>query len=114
MTKGRIALVATCVGVAGLAGWFTIARWDDANKVAAAISALGAVAAIGVAVWAAVRSPTSATTIRVSRTGAATAHGSGRANTGFRGNAPTGSVSVERTGDADASGQGDANTGVDS
>ncbi|MGX7827879.1 hypothetical protein ACTG9Q_22605 [Actinokineospora sp. 24-640] len=102
----------TCALVAGLGGWFAVARWDQADRVAAIVSALGAVAAVGVAVWAAVRAPQGAS-VRVSRTGDATAHG-GQANTGVSGEARhlAGPVVAEKTGDAAASGDGDANTGI--
>lgn len=104
-------LVATCLIVGGLAGWFALAKWDDANKVAAVLSALGAVAAVGVAVWAALRAAPGSS-VRVSRTGKATAS-SGEANSGFRGpgGPVAGGVRVERTGDAETAG-GDANSGV--
>lgn len=106
---GRVVWVVTCLVVAGLGVWFSQAKWDDANKVAAVLSALGAVAAIGVAIWAALRTSSSGS-VRVSRTGKATASG-GAANTGFRGESSGGQIRVERTGDAESDG-GDANTGV--
>jgi hypothetical protein len=112
MNAGRVVLVLTCLLVAGLGGWFAVARWDEANKVATMASALGAVAAVGVAVWVALREPGPRGSIRVSRTSRAAAGKGGRANTGVRGNAvDAGSVRVEHTGDAEAIG-GDANTGV--
>ncbi|WP_199561993.1 hypothetical protein [Micromonospora deserti] len=52
-----------------------MARWDQANQVAAVVSALAAVAALGVAVWSAL--PSSAGAVRVSKTGTATAQGAG-------------------------------------
>jgi cytosine/uracil/thiamine/allantoin permease len=106
MSLGRVALVITCLVVAGLGVWFTVAKWDDANKIATVASALGAVAAVGVAIWAAMRT-SSGTSVRVSDTGQATGT---NANTGFRGKTD-GSVTVKRTGSAKASG-GDANTGI--
>src|SRR6266540_1214531 len=110
MTAGRVALVITCVFVAALGVWFAIARWDDANKVATAASALGAVAAVGVAVWAAVRAPQAKNSVVVSETGRARADSGGKAITGFSGKADGvgGVVRVERTGDAGAFGGGDA------
>ncbi|MFI5589363.1 hypothetical protein ACIA5G_30215 [Amycolatopsis sp. NPDC051758] len=114
MTAGRVTLIVTCVLVAGLAGWLALARWDDANKVATAVSALGAVAAVGVAVWAVIRAPKAGRSMAVSDTGRATATSGGKAVTGFSGKADstTGSVQVERTGDAQASGDGNAVSGV--
>ena len=103
-----MALVVTCVVVAGLGVWFAIARWEDANRVATVASALGALAAVGVAVWAAVRG--SGKTLTVSDTGRATAE-HGKAITGVSGHAD-GPIRVERTGDAKATGGGDAITGA--
>lgn len=114
MHIGRVVLIVSAVVVAALGGWFAVARWDDANKVAAILSALGAVAAVGVTVWAALRVPPSRKSLVVSDTGRAVAGSGGRAITGISG-APDGvdgPVRVERTGDADATGGGDAVTGV--
>ena len=110
MNTGRIALVVTCVVVAGLGTWFALSRWDDANRIATVASALGAVAAVGVAVWAAVRAPSSQRSVTVSNTGNATAEGGGKAVTGVVGRGD--SVRVDRTGDAKSSG-GDASTGAE-
>jgi hypothetical protein len=98
MNTGRVVLLVTCLVVAGLGGWFAVARWDDANRIAAFASALGAVAAVGVAIWAALRT-TSSGSIVVRRTGRAESYGG------------PGSVRVEDTGTA-ASDGGDANTGA--
>ncbi|MEV6242482.1 hypothetical protein [Lentzea sp. NPDC051838] len=112
-------LVLTCVMVAGLAGWFALAKWDQANKVATVASALGAVAAVGVAIWVALRSsPSQAeranSRIRVARTGDATAVGAGSsAITGVRANASdTTSLRVRDTGNAQADDGGNAVSGV--
>ena len=112
MNTGRVALLVTSVVVAGLGAWFVIARWDDANRIATVASALGAVAAVGVAVWAAVRTPTAKKTVAVSRTGKATA-ASGKAITGVSGGGSVDSVRVEQTGDAKATGGGDAVSGAE-
>jgi hypothetical protein len=108
MNTGRVVLLVTCLVVAGLGGWFAVARWDDANRIAAFASALGAVAAVGVAIWAALRT-TSSGSIVVRRTGRAESYG-GSANTGVHGRV-SGSARVEDTGAA-ASDGGDANTGA--
>lgn len=107
-------IVISCVLVAGLGVWLAMARWDDANKVAAIASALGAVAAVGVAVWAAVRRPQSQKSLTVSDTGRAIANYGGTAITGVSGRADHSerSVQVKRTGNATASGDGSAVTGV--
>ena len=106
---GRLALVVTCLVVAGAGVWLAIARWEDANKLATVLSALGAVAAVGVAVWAALRG--SSQSARASRTGSAAAGYGGVANTGVQGTV-SGDVRVSRTGDAQVEGDGQANTGV--
>jgi hypothetical protein len=108
MAVGRVVLVITLLLVAALGAWFAVVRWEDANKVATAASALGAVAAVGVAVWAAMRSPRPEGRVRVRGTGSAVARGGGSANTGVIGG---GTAQVRNTGDAEADG-GDANTGV--
>ena len=110
MTVGRVVLMITCLVVAGLGAWFAVASWDSANKVAVVASALAAVAAVGVAVWAGLRTGGTGGRIVVSDTGDATAGSGGRANTGVRGR-PDASVRVKRTGKAQAG--GDANTGVE-
>jgi hypothetical protein len=114
MNAPRMALVGTAGVVAVLAVVLVVLRWDDANKVAVVVSALAAVAAVGVAIWAALPAVRPGGGIRVSRTGRATAGPGGRANTGVAGPAGSlpGDVQVDRTGDADGSDGGDANTGV--
>ena len=109
MNAGRVVLTVSLLVVAGLGVWFALAGWDDANKVAVISSAVAAVAAVGVAVWAAVRTPSADRAVTVSDTG--NAHGK-RAVTGVSGKADAvdAPVRVERTGDATAT--GDAVTGV--
>jgi hypothetical protein len=106
-----VVLLVTALVVAALGVVFLLLRWDDANKVAAVASALGAVAAIGVAIWAALPARPRVS-VQVTRTGDARAVGTGRANTGVTGRVGEGEVSAADTGDADASSGGDANTGV--
>ena len=91
---------------------FTVTQWDRASRIATVVSALAAVAAVGVAVWAAL--PRSGATVRVSNTQEAIAGRGGRANSGLAGPARglKGPVEVEGTGRADASNGGDANTGM--
>lgn len=102
-------LVVTSLAVAGLGGWFALAQWDQANKIATMTSAIGAVAAVGVAVWAVLRGP-GVRSVRAMDTGTATATAGGSANSGIRGK-PTGQAQAERTGNARSEG-GDANTGI--
>ena len=106
-------LIATTGVVAGLAVLLVALRWDSANKIALVVSTLAAVAAVGVAIWAAMPA-SSGKGARLSRTGRATTERGGRANSGFAGPAASlpGDVAVDRTGDADASSGGDANTGI--
>lgn len=106
-------LIATAGVVTGLGVLLVALRWDSANKIALMVSTLAAVAAVGVAIWAAM-STSGGKGARVSRTGRATTGRGGRANSGFAGPAASlrGDVAVDRTGDADASSGGDANTGI--
>ena len=106
-----MALLVTMVMVAGLAVLILLLRWEEANRVASSVSALAAVAAVGVAVWAAWPAVPRRESVRVGRTGNATAGAGGKANTGYSGSGgsvPPG-LSVDRTGDAEG---GDANTGI--
>lgn len=116
MNAGRVALVLTCVVVAGLGVWFAVAGWEDSNRVASVASALGAIAAVGVALWAALRSTSQGGSgmVRVSRTGRARAGHGGAANTGFTGSPASslGFARVDRTGEAVTADDGDANTGI--
>jgi hypothetical protein len=114
MSSRRVVLVATCLVVAGLTGWFAVARWEQASRVATVVSALAAVATVGVAVWAALPGA-DRRTVRVSNTGPATARQGGTAISGLTGPAAglRGRIEVDRTGHADASGSGDATTGAD-
>jgi hypothetical protein len=118
MSGSRIALMVTCVVVAGFGIWFALAKWDQANKVASIASALGAIAAVGVAVWATLRSSSGAggpmSRIRASGTGRATALGTGSsAVSGVRGTAgESGPIKVRNTGDAEAGKGGSAVSGV--
>ncbi len=91
-----------------------VVQWDSANKVIATVAAVAAVVAIGVALWVAVPKRT-ASSVRVTGTGDAVAHGMGSANTGVQrgaGSGPLGHIEVDETGNADARSGSDANTGV--
>ncbi|HET9663941.1 MAG TPA: hypothetical protein VFP00_06920, partial [Burkholderiales bacterium] len=54
MNGRRVVIIATCVAVAVLGAVFAVVGWDRAERWAAVISALVAVAALGVGVWAAI------------------------------------------------------------
>ena len=107
----RIVLIVTCVLVAALGVWLALAQGKGGNEIATAVSALAAVAAVGIAIWAALRGSPGETLLKASRTGKATTQ-TGNANTGVStkaGSAGTGKA--ERTGDA-KSAEGNANTGI--
>jgi hypothetical protein len=113
MSLGRIAVVATCVVVAGLGTWFTFAEWGNVDRIATVVSALAAVAAVGVAIWAGSPRPRVTGTTEASRTGDAVARAGGVANTGVSGKGRPGNTRVRRTGNARADGTGsEANTGT--
>jgi hypothetical protein len=114
MSARRVVLLVTCLVVAGLAGWFAVAKWEQASRVATVVSALAAVAVVGVAVWAALPGADKPA-VRVSDTGPATAGRGGTATSGLTGKVAglSGRIEVERTGHADASGGGNATTGAD-
>lgn len=120
--------------MAGVGALLAVLRWSQADRVAAVVSCLAAVASVGVGVWAAFPAsrtepepesggdrgpaapagPAHGTVIRVADTGSAIAGRGGRASSGFSGPADRirGEFGVERTGDADASEGGDADTGI--
>jgi hypothetical protein len=114
MNARRSVLLVTFLAVAGLLAWLAAAKWDSASKVATIVSALAAVAAVGVAVWAALPASGQALRVVASRTGKATARGGGHATSGVRttGHNSGGSLSAGHTGDAEASDGGDATSGV--
>ncbi len=112
MITPRVAvLVATGFLVAALGVWLAVVRWEDGDKIATSISAVAAVAAVGVSVWAALYASRKQATLVASRTGNATTR-RGNANTGVRaGTVNDTSIRAEDTGDARSS-DGDANTGI--
>jgi hypothetical protein len=55
MTTARLILILTCVATAGLGLVFALVRTDQVGTISAAVSALAAVAAVGVAVWTVLR-----------------------------------------------------------
>jgi 4-amino-4-deoxy-L-arabinose transferase-like glycosyltransferase len=113
MNLSRTVLLITAAAVAVLSAVLLVVSWNNANKIATGVSAVAAVAGVGVAVWAALSAPTRPGKVRVSNTGKATAKG-GTAVSGFSAPAgtATGDVSVKQTGDAEASGGGDATSGT--
>ncbi|UKD58602.1 hypothetical protein L3Q65_18365 [Amycolatopsis sp. FU40] len=107
-------LVVTCALVATLGVSFAIIQWDVANKIATTISALGAVAAVGVAVRAALSGPQASGVVCASDTGRAAAESGGGAITGISGKVTTASsLRAANIVHAEASGAGAAiTTGV--
>jgi hypothetical protein len=111
----RMVLLVTCLVVAGLGGVLAVVAWERASRIATVVSALAAVASVGVAVWAALPCHRSGSAeVRVSKTGRATATDGGAAVSGARGSAAGAPerTEVNRTGDANASGGGDAVSGI--
>ncbi|MFE5394487.1 hypothetical protein ACFQ9U_07940 [Streptomyces sp. NPDC056568] len=108
----RVAVLSgTGLLVAALGAWLAVVRWEDGDKIATSVSALAAVAAVGVSVWAALHASRQQPTLVASRTGSATTR-RGDANTGVKtGRAADGSQRAEDTGDARST-DGDANTGI--
>ncbi|MCA2228305.1 hypothetical protein [Nonomuraea aurantiaca] len=80
MSARRWVLVVTAVVVAVAAVVLVGMRGDDANKIATALSALAAPAAVGIAVWAAHPGLPPQGDLRVSNTRRAVAGRGGRAN----------------------------------
>ncbi|MDN3351435.1 hypothetical protein [Actinomadura sp. DC4] len=117
MNTRRTVLTVTSLAVAGLGVAFFLLRRDEANQAATLVSALMAVAALGVAVWAGLP-VTRPRGLRVTGTGEARAGAGGTAVSGYAGPAAggtgqdAGTVEVENTGPADATGGGDATSGV--
>jgi hypothetical protein len=107
-------IIVTGVVVTGLCVVFAWLGWDNANNLAAVISAAAGVAAVGATIWGATWQSAAGeplADLRVARTGTATAIAGGTVNTGIRGRGVKGvDAVVEDTGDA--SGSGDANSGI--
>jgi hypothetical protein len=74
-------LIPTCLVVAGPAVWFAVERWDVVDRVATVLSTLSAVAAVGVAVWDALRPSNTGMSAQVSDTGTTAGRANGRAKT---------------------------------
>ncbi|MEV7907710.1 hypothetical protein [Streptomyces anulatus] len=111
MGARRGVLAVTCVVVAVFGVVFTVIQWEQANRIATSVSALAALAAVGIAVWAALPGTPPGTRIRVSGTGRAVSGPGGQAVSGAVA-AAAGEIVVERTADADASEGGEATSGV--
>ncbi|MEV1083738.1 hypothetical protein AB0I98_36935 [Streptomyces sp. NPDC050211] len=113
MTARRVVIVVTGLAVAATGGLLAMTK---SSWTATVLSALAAVAAVGVAVWAALPGSSSRpeTSIRVSGSGPARSGPGGSANTGLTGPVTglRGSMDVERSGAADASDGGNASSGI--
>ncbi|MEU3019181.1 hypothetical protein ABZ635_17520 [Nocardiopsis sp. NPDC007018] len=117
MDKGRWVVVVTCAVVAVLCAALVLLQWEQANRLATSASALAGLAAVGVAVWAALRPGQARTTggVTVRDSGTARADGGGRATSGVRlpGRRESRDLRVRGSGDAIASGDGEAVSGID-
>ena len=115
MSTRRVALLVTFLAVGVLLIGLTVVSWDDASRIATIVSTVAAVAALGVAVWAALPAAAAAKgRSRASLTGEAVARGKGSsANAGIIAPADgSGEQEAHRTGRADAADGGQANTGI--
>ncbi len=122
MTVRRVVLLVTCLLVSVLAVWFALDQ-RKLSTIATAVSALVAVAALGIGVWTTLRSGmpagpgsvSAAPTIRVADTGSAEVGADGDGNTGalFHGSPPASSVTVENSGQGKAGARGRINTGFE-
>ncbi|MEU8419669.1 hypothetical protein AB0C15_02180 [Micromonospora sp. NPDC048835] len=107
----HVVLVVSGLLVAVLATAFVVLGWDSADRIATAVSALAALAGVGVALWAAL--PTAQSGVHVGQTGTTRARGTGYANSGI--DAPAGDATpmeVHRTGDATAGDGAQAISGI--
>ncbi|MDI1460677.1 hypothetical protein QEZ54_06850 [Catellatospora sp. KI3] len=112
MNARRLVLMITLFGVAATALLLSLVGNDHLADASAVVSALAAVAALGVAAWAALPGRR-AGGIRVSDTGPAEARGSGSAVSGVTAPAGrSGEISVRGTGRAEAADGGEATSGV--
>ncbi|MEV6304834.1 hypothetical protein AB0M02_35855 [Actinoplanes sp. NPDC051861] len=114
MKRSTMIVVATLGTVAVLALVLWLLDDKRAGQIGGAVSALAGVAAVGVAIWAALRQ--SSGRIRVAGTGEAMAGSSGAAVSGLsvqsEQSAALPDVNVEETGRAEATGGGQATSGV--
>lgn len=112
MTPRRMVLAATCVAIAALAWVFAVAGPDDTAAIAAAVSALAAVATVGVGLSEA--SAGTESVVQIDHTGAAIADGPDSAaitGSSSLNVSQARSVELRNTGPAIASGGGKAVTG---
>jgi hypothetical protein len=108
----RLVLLLTALVVAALAAFFAWVGLDQSGRIATVLAGLVAVAALGVAVWAALPGDHSSRVL-VSHSGPARARKRGIATTGVSGTVPLARpVEVEHTGLAEASEGGEATSGV--
>lgn len=110
----RLVLPILFAVLALLAAVFAMVKRTDVSLISGVVSALATVAALGLAIHAALPHRMAARSVRVAKTGAASAHGMGSiANSGLTtGLSQSGSMEVGETGSATASQGGRSNTGV--
>ncbi|MEU0225663.1 hypothetical protein ABZ177_15090 [Streptomyces sp. NPDC006284] len=81
----RVAVLSgTGLLVAALGAWPAVVRWEDGDRTATSVSALAAVAAVGVSVRAALHASREQPTLVASRTGSATTRRGDANGTGWR------------------------------
>ncbi|WP_433125373.1 hypothetical protein ACQPWW_22700 [Micromonospora sp. CA-240977] len=110
-SRRHLVLLITGLLVAVLATSFVVLRWDSADRIATAVSALAGIGGVGVAFWAAL--PAARSGVHARETGMARARGTGYANSGI--DAPAGDTTpmkASRTGDATAGDGGQAISGI--
>ncbi|MER7152261.1 MULTISPECIES: hypothetical protein [Streptomyces] len=114
MSAGRAVLLVTGATAGILAIVFVLVGPRQADHIATLVSALVAVAGLGVAVAAAVPAIPGRRSVRVTDTGAATAKGSGSAVSGAAVSITNGTETIEvsHSGTADASDDGEATSGI--
>jgi hypothetical protein len=112
VTIQRLVVLITCLAVAVLGVIFAVSQWEQASRIATVVSALTAVAALGVAVWTGL-GPAQAKAVRAVDTGNARTRRGRAAVTGVSGSAAKvrGTVEAKNTGDAESD-DGDAVSGI--
>jgi hypothetical protein len=112
LSKRQLVLFVTVLAVAALSALFAWLGQGEAERLAILVAGVAAVAAVGVAVWAALPGGRSAG-VRVSHTGHARASKGGIATSGVSGTGRSaGPVEVEHTGSAEADEGGKATSGI--
>lgn len=112
MLRQKITIAGTATAVLVTSGIFATLSWQDASYVAAVVSALAAVATLGLSLFLMFRKPS---TLKAENTGKSESTYQSCTNTGItvRGKQLSEDLKVDRTGDATASDGSQANSGID-